>query len=305
MSTGAPLNLTLEPSGYVGWTDAVNANFTGINAAIAALQAGGTTGAPGNPGAPGAVGIIWAGPWGSGTPYVATDAVSFNNSSYIALASNTGVAPDTHPSTWALIALAGVQGIQGIQGIQGPPGSGGGSSVTFPITVVEGGTGAGDAIDARTNLGAASSGANNDITALSALPGVSIQSSFISVTNVPPDANGCTILPNVIECPNGELLIANISCASEILLGGSAYITSASRVNLGNSFGPYNPNVAVNNGLIVGGATPTVSSGQVGLAGQTAGTASAGGGQAPPATVLGYWIVDMGGTLVKFAYFAP
>jgi hypothetical protein len=44
------------------------------------------------------------------------------------------------------------------------------SALSVPITVVQGGTGASDPTNARTNLSAAKSGSNSDITALTATP---------------------------------------------------------------------------------------------------------------------------------------
>jgi hypothetical protein len=312
MSTGAPLNLTLEPTGTVGWGTAVNANFTSLNSAIAALQAGGTTGAQGNPGSAGPVGIIWAGPWGAGTPYVAQDAVSFNGSSYLAQASNTGVQPDTHPSTWALLALAGSQGIQGIQGIQGPPGSGGGSSITFPITIVEGGTGAGDAVDARVNLGAAASGHNSDITSLSAITtgtstsgqqGITVtspggQGNALTVTNGD-HAGGITtdggFFAVYIECA-GQITCAEVVVSSVILVGGIGEAVA----NAGTTFAN---KIQMNNGIILQGAIPTAGAGQIAFGAGTSGTATAGSSGSLPATPAGYLIFNNQGTQCKIPYY--
>jgi hypothetical protein len=298
MSTGAPLNLTLEPTGTVGWGSAVNANFSGINTAIAALQAGGSSGPAGATGAAGAVGIIWAGPWGSGTPYVATDAVSFNGSSYLALAPSTGVQPDTHPSTWAVLALAGATGPTGLQGPVGPPGSGGGSTVTFPITVAEGGTGAGDPFNARVNLGAAASNVNGDITALTGIPGVVISADFMSFTSGSQTFSmshaGFSVVGG-ITCGNllasGAINTGVISSAvpnSEILIGASG----------GNAGWAH-----ANNGLVISGTAPVVISGQLGISSATSGTASPGGGQALPSTTLGFLAWNVGGTRVGIPFF--
>jgi len=49
------------------------------------------------------------------------------------------------------------------------PGTSGSGSIVFPITVGQGGTGATTAAGARTNLGAAASGSNSDITSLTAI----------------------------------------------------------------------------------------------------------------------------------------
>ena len=51
-------------------------------------------------------------------------------------------------------------------------------------------------------------------------------------------------------------------------------------------------------------AAPTVAASQVGLGSTTAATATVGGGQATPATVLGYLIANVAGTTVKIPYYA-
>jgi hypothetical protein len=60
-------------------------------------------------------------------------------------------------------------------------------------------------------------------------------------------------------------------------------------------------NPILNAGL--SGAAPVVGVGQVGLGSQTAPTATAGGGQAVPGTVLGYLLANIGGVAVKIPYF--
>lgn len=51
-------------------------------------------------------------------------------------------------------------------------------------------------------------------------------------------------------------------------------------------------------------ATPTATPGQVALGNSTDTTATAGGGQAVPGTVLGYLTINVGGTIAKIPYFA-
>lgn len=46
------------------------------------------------------------GPWSSSEPYLAYDMVLYNNSSYLALANNTNVEPDSNESVWYLFAQA-------------------------------------------------------------------------------------------------------------------------------------------------------------------------------------------------------
>lgn len=57
-------------------------------------------------------------------------------------------------------------------------------------------------------------------------------------------------------------------------------------------------------GAILTAAAPTVAAGQVGLGGTTATTATAGGGQATPGTVLGYIVANVAGTQVKIPYYS-
>ena len=95
---------------------------------------------------------MWHGTWSIETTYNLNDAVSYNGSSYISLQpGNVSQPPDTAPTFWSLVALAGAtgstgatgatgaegaqgptgaQGVQGIQGIQGPTGPAGANGAT-------------------------------------------------------------------------------------------------------------------------------------------------------------------------------
>lgn len=311
------MNLSEPASGTTGWAATINANFSAINAAVAALQAGGATGPAGPAGAAGAVGMIFAGQWATVVNYVVTDVVTFNGSSYIAIANNVNSEPDTHPGSWALLAAAGAAGPAGPTGATGPQGpagaSGGGSTVTFPITVAQGGTGAATAAAARTNLGAAASGANSDITNLTGITGF-VFSNFAGPPSLTVGSGGTVLsLSSLgVTCANGvaefEGLVIN---GGDIKLPAGSWITSSSAgggpINLGAdpglSFG--GPCVVVaNDGLVVSGPTPSTISGQLGIGATTASTASAGGGQAVPATVLAYLVGSLGGVQVKIALFA-
>jgi len=90
----------------------------------------GQQGVPGPQGAPGPAGsqgpagqgYTWRGAWNNTTAYVAYDTVSFNGSSYVAIATSTGIQPDTNATKWNLVAQKGATGATGPQGIQGPQG---------------------------------------------------------------------------------------------------------------------------------------------------------------------------------------
>jgi hypothetical protein len=65
--------------------------------------------------------IVWE-PYSPVKAYVPLNKVSYGGSSYIAVASSTGVTPGTDETKWLLIAAKGDTGAQGLQGIQGEQG---------------------------------------------------------------------------------------------------------------------------------------------------------------------------------------
>jgi hypothetical protein len=54
-------------------------------------------------------GIVWRGEWSASTAYSEQDAVSYNGTSYIAIASSVNLAPDTNTDEWNILA----QGVDG------------------------------------------------------------------------------------------------------------------------------------------------------------------------------------------------
>lgn len=96
------------------------------------------------------------GPWATATNYAIRDVVSWDDvgaeaGTYVAATAHTSgtFATDLAAGKWVLLALA--------------------SPVDVPVPVLQGGTGATSATQARTNLGAAVAGTNDDITELAAL----------------------------------------------------------------------------------------------------------------------------------------
>jgi hypothetical protein len=90
-----------------------------------ATGAQGAQGIQGPQGPQGAPGITYLNVYNPTTAYVATDAVSYLGSSYIAIASSTGIPPAGNPNStadWSLLAAAGAPGATGSIGPQGPIG---------------------------------------------------------------------------------------------------------------------------------------------------------------------------------------
>lgn len=142
---------TLAAKGDAGATGATGAQGpTGATGATGATGpqgpagSAGSTGATGSTGPQGPEGLVWRGAWSSATAYVVDDAVSYNGSSYIAIANHTNSQPPS--ANWNVLAskgdtgatgatgaqgatgatgsqgAQGVQGVQGAQGAQGPQG---------------------------------------------------------------------------------------------------------------------------------------------------------------------------------------
>ena len=131
-------------------------------AILAAQGPSGPAGPPGAPGTPGATGaqgvqgpqgaqgppLTYSGGWLTTTSYAIGAAVTYADSSYIAIAANTGRQPDVSPASWGLLAQAGPAGAlgstgpQGPQGFNGPQGTAGSTGSSGPA----GPTGAGASV---------------------------------------------------------------------------------------------------------------------------------------------------------------
>src|ERR1051326_9127967 len=85
----------------------------------------GPTGATGPAGPTGPSVIGWQGTWSSSQGYNLNDAVLYNGSTYISIATgtNTNNPPDTSPTFWTLMAAQGATGPQGPQGPAGATGA--------------------------------------------------------------------------------------------------------------------------------------------------------------------------------------
>ncbi|QIG67362.1 concanavalin A-like lectin/glucanase protein [Rhizobium phage RHph_TM3_3_9] len=96
--------------------------------------AGATWGSLAARGATGLTGMTPRGTYSAATAYVATDAVLYNGSTYVAIAPTTGNAPPTPPTTsnawWQLLALKGTDGT-GTGDVVGPAGVTDGSAAMF------------------------------------------------------------------------------------------------------------------------------------------------------------------------------
>ncbi|QIG73346.1 concanavalin A-like lectin/glucanase protein [Rhizobium phage RHph_Y5A] len=96
--------------------------------------AGATWGLLAAQGATGLTGLTPRGTYSAATAYVATDAVLYNGSTYVAIAATTGNAPPTPPATsntwWQLLALKGTDGT-GTGDVVGPNGVVDGNAAMF------------------------------------------------------------------------------------------------------------------------------------------------------------------------------
>jgi hypothetical protein len=62
----------------------------------------------------GPAGLAWRGPWSALVQYQANDVVSYNGSSWVALAGNLNTAPSTSTGYWSVLAQAGTPGLPGM-----------------------------------------------------------------------------------------------------------------------------------------------------------------------------------------------
>lgn len=93
--------VTSSGSSYIA--TAVNTNLTPASnpGSWSVLAAQGSTGTSGTS-------FTYKGTWSSATTYTARDVVTYNGSSYVAIASGSNKTPDTQTSFWSLMAAAGI-----------------------------------------------------------------------------------------------------------------------------------------------------------------------------------------------------
>lgn len=107
--------------------------LTGCGSGLAQTQ-----GPKGDTGPAGPPGLIYLGAYSTTTAYVPTDVVTYNGSSYVAVANSTNVSPvgaAASAADWNVLALAGSSGPAGSagpQGLQGPQGVQGFTGVQGP-----------------------------------------------------------------------------------------------------------------------------------------------------------------------------
>jgi hypothetical protein len=181
--------------------------------------------------------------------------------------------------------------------------------------VIQGGTGAEDAPTARTNLGAAASGINSDITALNSITAASVTSgqAGISITSNGGSGNAVVFNNGSGGASGGFTTDArgflNSLTMSGGLICGSVQVSGNMELGQISNAVPGQPvNVAAllqaGFGVVIEGSTPSAAAGQIGIGAQVAATASDGGGQAVPGHVMAYLIVNNQGTLGKIPIFA-
>jgi len=174
------------------WSLLAAAGTAGAPGATGAQGSQGTTGAagaqgPAGPtGAAGAVGMTLRGAWDPARGYLATDAVTYGGSTYLALTGNSSAEPDLFPQVWTVLAQAGGAGPAGPAGVTGPAGSAatitvGTVTAGSQVSVTNSGTSSAAVLDFV--LPAGSGGAGSGATFASTYHLVSNQDLYYSVNN--------------------------------------------------------------------------------------------------------------------------
>ena len=172
-------------TGQQGSTGAQGAQ--GVAGALGPAGAVGPAGPAGPVGGTGATGLVFQGTYSPAINYSLGNAVSYNGSSYISVASsNVGQTPGGAPAYWQLLAQAGSAGAAGAQGGMGPQGLQG-SQGTAGNAGATGATGAAGAagINFRGAWTTASNYAANDAVAY----GGSSYIALVANRNSEPDLN--------------------------------------------------------------------------------------------------------------------
>ena len=180
----------------------------------------GPTGPAGPPG------LIFLNTYNPATAYLPTDVVTYQGSSYVAIASSTNVAPigaSASTADWAVLAQAGAQGpigpagpqgIPGPQGLAGPTGPAGATGPTGPAGL-PGATGAtGPQGPAGTTLGSFLQGRKLGVT------GDSISSQYLNAwQNVVLQRTGMTLVTQ--DARPGRRFDTALECWSNPTVGGT------------------------------------------------------------------------------------
>jgi hypothetical protein len=210
----------------------------------------GPTGAQGPTGPAG--GIEWQGTWDSATSYVIDDAVYYNGTSYVAIASSTNQAPP-NATYWDILA-------QGGDGPTGPTGSTGSTGPTGPTGPIgpTGATGSTGPTGPQGPTGAASTVAGP--TGPTGPTG--------------PVGAGLNII-GTVSGPSGLPVSGNAGDA--YIIGSDLYVwDGAAWTNVGNIVGPTGPTGATGPTGSNGPTGPTGSTGSTGPTGPTGPTGSTG-----------------------------